>query len=143
VFVIDWGIAEWLFASSGGRMKTVAGTPRYMAPEQCDERVDGVDGRVDIFSLGAVLEDLVREEGSRSLLAIARKASAPDPANRYEQVQHLADDLKLYLDYLPVSAYDETFVERVKRFTARNRVLMLLLATYVLVRFALFLLSRA
>jgi serine/threonine protein kinase len=142
VFVIDWGVAEWLVGSSGTRPEAVVGTRRYMAPEQAGERSEPVDGRADIFSLGALLEDVMQGDRPRPLAAIANKALAHDPMERYQHVQHVAADLTRFLDRLPVSAYDENLVERAVRFAERNRVLLLLLATYAFVRFALFFLSR-
>ncbi|MGI8960993.1 MAG: serine/threonine-protein kinase [Bryobacteraceae bacterium] len=141
VFVIDWGVAEWLVGSGGKRPALVVGTRRYMAPEQAGERPEPVDGRADIFSLGAILNDVMQEERPRPLAAIAKKALAADPMERYQHVQHLAADLTRFLDRLPVSAYDENLLERALRFAERNRILLLLLATYAFVRFALFFLS--
>lgn len=140
VFIIDWGRAEWLAAaSSAGAF--ISGTSHYLAPEQTGERSDPVDGRADVFSLGAILRDLLREGESRPLAAIARKALSPDPIDRYQHVQYLVDDLTRFLDHLPVSAYDETLLERAGRFAARHRVLLLVLAVYALVRLTIFLLS--
>jgi serine/threonine protein kinase len=141
VFVIDWGVAEWLVGSRRERPETVVGTVRYMAPEQTGERPEVVDGRADVFALGAILDDVMREDRPRPLAAIASKALAPDPAERYQHVQHLATDITRFLDRLPVTAYDENVLEWARRFAERNRTLLLLLATYVFVRFALFLLS--
>ncbi|MGI9072661.1 MAG: serine/threonine-protein kinase [Bryobacteraceae bacterium] len=142
VFVIDWGVAEWLVGSGGRRPETVVGTRRYMAPEQAGERPEPVDGRADIFSLGAILDDVMRGDRPRPLAAIANKALVPDPEERYQHVQHLAADLTRFLDRLPVSAYEENLLERALRFAERNKILLLLLATYAFVRFALFFLSR-
>lgn len=142
VFVTDWGIAEWLMGSGRRRSEPVVGRVRYMAPEQAGERPESADGRADIFSLGAILEDVMRGDRPRPLAAIANKALAPDPVERYQHVQHLAADLKSFLDGLPVSAYDENLLERARRFAERNRTLLLVLATYALVRFALFVFSR-
>lgn len=142
VFVIDWGIAEWLVGNRRRLSNTIAGTRQYMAPEQASGHPDTVDGRADIYSLGALLKDIIRKDGSRSLVAIADKALAPDPNDRYQQVEDLAADLVCFLDRLPVTAYDETPIERVRRFAERNKVLLLLLAAYVFVKIALFLLSR-
>jgi eukaryotic-like serine/threonine-protein kinase len=142
VFVIDWGVAEWLVGSRRERPEAVVGSVRYMAPEQTSERPEAVDGRADVFSLGAILDDVMGVDRPPSLSAIANKALAPDPAERYQHVQHLAADLTRFLDRLPVTAYDEKLLERVRRFAERNRVLLLLLATYAFVRFALFFFSR-
>ena len=55
VKVLDFGIARLREAGSGvdaTRAGTALGTPSFMAPEQA-VGVDGVDGRADLFSVGA------------------------------------------------------------------------------------------
>jgi eukaryotic-like serine/threonine-protein kinase len=134
VFVMDWGIAR----SAGSTQSTNAGTPHYMAPESVDRSGLGVD----VFSLGRILDDSMREMSPRPLVAIAKQASAPDPENRYHDVASLAADVANFLDRLPVAAYRESALESAFRFASRNRVLLLLLVSYVLVRFALFFIRR-
>jgi serine/threonine protein kinase len=134
VFVMDWGIAR----SARSAASTNAGTPPYMAPESVE--VSGL--RVDVFSLGRILEDTMREARPRPLVAIGKRASAADPAHRYRDVAALARDVANFLDRLPVSAYRESIFEGAARFASRNRVLLLLLVSYILVRFALFFVRR-
>lgn len=75
VFVMDWGLAKrvrggrelettQLTAAGLGELHTdsfktlsgqVKGTPRYMAPEQAEGRVEDIDERTDIYALGAIL----------------------------------------------------------------------------------------
>src|SRR5439155_4744432 len=124
VLVMDWGIARPL-----GRTAT-AGTPPYMAPENTQ------DHRADIFALGRILQDLMHGDKPRALAAIAARASAADPDRRYSTATELAGDIVRYLDNLPVSAYRENVVERLLRFGRRNHVLLLLLATYLVVKLA-------
>ena len=62
--VIDFGIAKAIDADLlGGDVQTVEGqfigTPHYMAPEQTGFTAQDVDVRADVFSLGAVLYELL------------------------------------------------------------------------------------
>jgi len=126
VFVMDWGIARM----------PAAGTPRYRPPEAGDP----YDPRIDVYALGRVLEDLTGETSPAPLRAVAAKAAAANPNDRYASAEVLAADVGRYLDGQPVSAYRENAWERLHRFGQRNRVLLLLLSAYFVVRVGLFLL---
>ncbi len=84
VKVTDFGIAK--AADSGGEELTrtgmVVGTARYLAPEQVDGRV--VDERVDIYSLGLVLYEMLCgrapfEADTDIATAVARLTAPPKP----------------------------------------------------------------
>ena len=84
VKVTDFGIAK--AADSGGEELTrtgmVVGTARYLAPEQVDGRV--VDERVDIYSLGLVLYEMLCgrapfEADTDIATAVARLTAPPRP----------------------------------------------------------------
>ncbi len=115
----------------------IVGTPGYMPPEQAAGGTRDVDQRGDVFGLGAILRDLLTVSGGavpRPLAAIAARATAPLPADRYQTAVALAADGRRWLDAEPVEAYRENAWERATRFYGRNRALILLLLTYAVVR---------
>ena len=118
--VVDFGLArilepplEWVVNAT--RTGSVMGTPRYMSPEHA--RGEKPDARSDIFSLGAVLFELVTGRpafpgktiaevfaallGSEPdvaeagpLEAILAAALAKDTAARYQMMEEFAHDLR-------------------------------------------------
>jgi serine/threonine protein kinase len=151
VLVMDWGLSKLLGAkecsigpaqplpvaseqSGGTAHGTVLGTVGYMAPEQT--RGEPLDQRADVYSLGAILQFLLKDSSPlpRALPAIRKQAMATDRVERYQGVQDLATDVAHFLDGLPVIAYPEGPLTRSWRWIARNRVWILLLLAYVATR---------
>jgi serine/threonine protein kinase len=56
-YLMDFGIAKILSGSRLTATGTLLGTPAYMAPEQW--KLDPIDGRADIYSLGLMLYELL------------------------------------------------------------------------------------
>jgi len=135
--------------SSGGPADTahgaIIGTPGYMAPEQARGETNSLDQRADVFSLGAILTFQATARGAkvpRSLVAICTKAMAHDPAERYASAQQLADDVARFVDGQPVAAYPESVFARVGRVVSRNRVAILLVLAYLIMRVLLLVVFR-
>ena len=172
VVVMDWGLAKLVSSPAGAealpgltgpspdqsRLQlrehstahgAVLGTPGYMAPEQVRGEVDQIDQRTDVFGLGAILEFMLApmpgsNEGPvpKRLLAICRKATSARMPERYSSMQELAADIGRYIDDLPVNAYRENVFERAVRLLKRNRVAVVLVLAYLLMRMLFILFSR-
>ncbi len=86
VVLTDFGIASARLPNDGvsRTVGIIVGTPEYMAPEQV-EGVRDIDGRADIYSLGAMMFELVTGTaawtGSTSLAVVAARLALdpPDP----------------------------------------------------------------
>jgi serine/threonine protein kinase len=143
VLVLDWGVAA-IRDNPRESVGTVVGTQNYMSPEQARGEVDQLDERADVYSLGAVLHSLLKDQPkvSKAAKAICSKAMAEAKDNRYSTASDLSADVGRLLDAEPVSAYRENAFERVSRWVGKNRFLVLLVLAYLLMRIFLIFTSR-
>jgi tetratricopeptide (TPR) repeat protein len=86
--VADFGIARAVSAAGGERLTQTGlavGTPKYMSPEQASGDAS-VDGRTDVYSLGAVLYEMLAGEppftGPNLQAIIAKQLVDPVPSAR-------------------------------------------------------------
>jgi serine/threonine protein kinase/WD40 repeat protein len=133
----------------------VVGTPGYMAPEQARGERDQVGPRADVYSMGAILYQVltgyrpfgdplskasgkalfdlilahqlvpIRRLGKNvpgELVAIAEKAMAHNPGERYASMIEMADDLRAFLEGRVVLAYERGLVARARKWVQRNRL---------------------
>jgi WD40 repeat protein/serine/threonine protein kinase len=150
LWVTDFGLA-WLGGDAGLTLTgDLVGTVRYMSPEQTLARRVPADHRMDVYSLGATLYELLTLEpavrgGNRAELlrqvvfedprpprrlnkavpaeleTIVLKALEKSPAQRYATAQELADDLQRYLNDEPIRARRPTLVQRARKWARRHR----------------------
>jgi tetratricopeptide (TPR) repeat protein/tRNA A-37 threonylcarbamoyl transferase component Bud32 len=154
--VLDFGLAKTVEAddSAAGRLtltEEFLGTPAYASPEQVDPGAAPIDSRTDIYSLGAILYELLcgrsPHGGARGLPALIEaiqrddpvapsaiaagidrdldlvvlKALARDPAHRYQSVDALAADLRRFQAGEPVMAHPPSLAYQMRKLMRRHR----------------------
>ncbi len=161
-YVVDFGIAREAAAAGATRTGEVMGTPAYMAPEQARGEIRRIDRRTDVYSLGAVLYELlagrppfddeseigvllkVVDETPRSprtidpaiprdLELVTLHCLEKAPQHRYPTARALADDLRRYLRGEPVTARPVGMPTRVVRYCMRHRTLTAIAALLLVV----------
>ena len=148
--VSDFGLAKWLDANSDlTRSLTTFGTPGYIAPEQSEGAAADLTPAADVYSLGALLFDLLTGRapflGTHALSVIRQAAETPaprlrslarsldrdleticarclerDPKARYQSAGDLATDLERWLEGRPILARPVLAPARIWRWSRRN-----------------------
>ena len=173
VLVVDWGIAKVLKkadrdsefvqkierevvslrdadAISATMTGSAMGTLFYMPPEQARGDLDQIDGRSDIYALGATLYELLclkrcldvksmaealaaittgdwipldraAPELDKDLVAIVHRSMALDPARRYADCADFAEDIRRYLAGQAVQARKRNLIERLGAWYAAHK----------------------
>ncbi|MHC5079914.1 MAG: serine/threonine-protein kinase [Planctomycetota bacterium] len=129
--ITDFGLARDVESDSAlTQSGTTMGSPSYMPPEQADGRLEAIDARSDVYSLGAALYEMlvgrppfegatminvirkvIMEEPAsprqwnpsvpRDLETICLKCLEKDPERRYASAEVLGEDLRRFLESEP------------------------------------------
>jgi eukaryotic-like serine/threonine-protein kinase len=151
--ITDFGLAKQLESTAAQTQSgAILGTPSYMAPEQAGGKGKVVGPSADVYSLGAILYELLTGrppfKGETSLETIQQVANdepvpprrlhpkvAPDleiiclkclqkePRWRYATALAFADELKRFLDDQPIQARANSGLEHAWRWCRRNPAL--------------------
>ena len=150
--VSDFGVAKRMDAGSGlTQSGTVIGTPAYMAPEQAAGKVKEITTAADVYSLGAILYELLTGQPpfvaesshetlrmvmeqqparpralgvkvDRDLETICLKCLDKDRRQRYRSAEELADELTRYVNGESIRARPVGRPARLWRWSRRNPV---------------------
>ncbi|MBL8819173.1 MAG: protein kinase [Planctomyces sp.] len=148
--ISDFGLARRISGDDRiTRTGEIVGTPAYMAPEQASGMVTRPGPGVDVYSLGAILFELLTGRppflGADSvetimllltedppspkslyptvpseLSTICLKCLDKKPSRRYLSARELAEDLDRFLGGRPILAKPSTSAERLWKWTRRN-----------------------
>jgi serine/threonine-protein kinase len=162
--ITDFGLAKLRTTDQAALALTTAdsvlGTPSYMSPEQALGDARAIGPTSDIYSLGAILYELVtgrppflgatvldtlsqirsqepvaprhlQPKLPRDLETICLHCLNKSAANRYQTAGALAEDLRRFLAGVPISARRTTAIERAVRWCRRNRMVAGLAAAVV------------
>jgi tetratricopeptide (TPR) repeat protein/tRNA A-37 threonylcarbamoyl transferase component Bud32 len=150
LWITDFGLARFSSEPALTVTGDLVGTFRYMSPEQALAKRVPIDHRTDVYSLGATLYELVtlepavKGEDPQAVLqeiafkdptaarrlnpaippeleTILQKAMWKDPAGRYATAQEMADDLRRFLEHIPIRARPPTLLDRATKLARRHR----------------------
>lgn len=149
--IADFGLAHclWNAGQYATRTGAVLGTPAYMAPEQADGKSGSISVATDVYSLGAVLYELLsgrcpfrgatmletleqvkshevirpsqlQPRVAKDLETICLRCLQKEPGQRYRSARALAEDLRRFLNNEPIHARPNSALRKLVKWTRRR-----------------------
>jgi tRNA A-37 threonylcarbamoyl transferase component Bud32 len=160
--VTDFGLAKQLDQESGQtKSGAVMGTPSYMAPEQASGLSKELGPACDVYALGAILYECLTgrppfkaptawetirqvigdepvsvrrlQPCPRDLEVICLRCLQKDPRRRYPRAIDLANDLRRWLDDLPIQARPVGALEQLWRWSRRRPGVPVLVGAFLVI----------
>ena len=151
IMIADFGLAKSVDEETVTLTGSLLGTVRYLSPEQAMARRIPVDHRTDIYSLGALMYELlcfqpafagaddkqvlsaiitreppkprkISSSVPSELETICLKALEKSPDQRYATARAFAEDLRRYTHDLPIVAKRPGPIARVVKFIRRHKI---------------------
>ena len=161
IMVADFGLAKTVDEASVTMTGALLGSLRYVSPEQAMAGRVRLDHRTDIYSLGATLYELLcfqpafpgSDEKEILGAIIARDPAAPrkiaptvpselnticmktlekSPEARYATAKALGEDLRRFIQDLPISAKRPGIAKRIGKFVKRHKAPVIAVTAVVL-----------
>jgi serine/threonine protein kinase len=159
--ITDFGLAKRVTGDSGlTATGAVMGTPSYMSPEQASGRQADVGPHSDVYSLGAILYELLtgrppfcaatavatlrqvtdtpptaphklKDDVPQDLETICLKCLEKSPHTRYHSARELAEELGRFLNHEPIQAKPASAVRKVDAWIRRRPWVITLTASLV------------
>ncbi|MHC4448767.1 MAG: serine/threonine-protein kinase [Planctomycetota bacterium] len=171
VVVTDFGLARLSESTSLTSTDAIVGTPKYMAPEQILPGTYPLDGRCDVYGLGATLYEAVcgnppidapsvqaflraileerpvwpRKKNRlipHDLCTIIMRCLEKHPGERYKSAEELADDLDRFLNGERIQAKPKGMAKRALAFVARHKIVAALSSIALVATILAFTLTR-
>jgi len=151
--ITDFGLAKLRESKeSDSALVEILGTPNYMAPEQADGRVNDIGPTADVYSLGAILYELLTGQPPfqgftptetllrvrlkdpvapthfspklpLDLVTICMKCLKREPHYRYESAAELGAELARFLDGKPIRSRSVTYAQQLWMWARRHPAL--------------------
>ena len=150
LWITDFGLAMTHTETNLTMSGDLLGTLRYMSPEEVEAKHGALDHRTDIYSLGVTLYELLTLQSAfsgqdrqrlmrqiveqdpcppsrlnealpKDLETIILKAIAKEPNARYATAGEMAEDLRRFLNDVPIRARRPSLLERAAKWSRRHR----------------------
>ncbi len=150
-YIIDFGLVKKIEESDSTFPGMIVGTIGYMSPEQIEGKMDEIDGRTDIYGIGALMYKIITGEPPfkgetfetlkeamegdpvpliklnksipKDVEAIVMKCLEKDPKRRYQSAKELSEDIGRFLNGEPTKAKTSIIFSKAFKKAKKNKTI--------------------